>query len=220
MPDYPPPAEYRGKPNRFLLPARTPLWRIHPQSVKPTDFTPYRSRRRAGAGRFDGSPADPYAAYNSALEPGTAVANFLLEGIPLSATEVRTVRRVAVRGQRVSAVATTAELELVSLCDAADLAAVAQDLWLIEAEECDHPQVRLWAAWIRSRSDRTDGFIWPPRCQAARRAVVLFGDRCGPAVLEPDPLFGLDLDGDLGAHWLNSMLVEYRARIMPPRKET
>jgi hypothetical protein len=220
VPDYSPPIAHRGKPNRFLLPARTTLWRIHPRSVKATDFTPCLSRRRIGAGRFDGTPADPYPAYNSALEPGTAVANFLLDGIPLSAEEFRTVRRVSVRGQRVSALATTAELDLVSLCDAADLAAVAQDLWLIEAEQCEHPHVRRWAAWIRDRSDKTDGFIWPPRCQTGRRAVVLFGDRCGSAVLEADPMFGLDLDGELGAHWLNSMLVEYRARIMLPRKGT
>lgn len=217
MPDYDPPENYSGTPNRFLLPAGTMLWHIHPQSRKPTEFTPHHRRPRLGAGRFDGTDEEPFDAYNAGLEAATAVANVLLGGIPAPYTEFRTVRRVSVARQQVSVVATTTELSLVSLCDAIDLNAVGQDLWLIHSDECHDPRVRRWGRWIRANADWAEGFIWPPRGGPERRSVVLFGDRCDSAALEPDPLYEVNLDDEFGATWLNGVLVEYRARIMPPK---
>lgn len=219
MPDYPPPAEYTGRPNRHLLPEGTTLWHVHPQSRKPTDFTPHHRNRRAGGGRFDGTPAEPYPAFNAGLDATTTVADYLLTAIPAPFTRSRTVRRSAVAGQRVSALRTAAELSLVSLCDGEDLSAVGQDLWLIHAELCDHPQLARWASWIRARACWAGGFVWPPRTRPQQRVVVLFGDRCDSTVFAPTPTWAVDLDDDFGALWLNSHLVEYNARIMPPRRK-
>ncbi|HKS48314.1 MAG TPA: RES family NAD+ phosphorylase [Amycolatopsis sp.] len=214
MPDYDPPADYDGTPRRYLLPAGSTLWHIHPKNRKATDFTPYRQGRRSGAGRFDG----PYPAYNAGLDAATTLAELLLGSIPLPAKGFRTLRRASVAGRRVSAVATAAELSLVSLCDAVDLAAVAQDVWLIHAEDCHDPRVRRWAEWLRAQAPWAAGFIWPPRRDVSQRAVVLFGDRCDSGALDPEPLFGVDLDDEYGAVWLNGILVRYRVRIMPPAK--
>ncbi|HWD03370.1 MAG TPA: hypothetical protein VG674_13055 [Amycolatopsis sp.] len=218
MPDYDPPPDYTGTPNRFLLPHDTTLWRVHPQSRDATEFTPYRKARRAGDGRFDGSAEDPYAAFNAGLDAAASLASVLMGGIPAPYRGFRTIRRVSVARQRASALATAEELHLVSLCDAVDLNAVAQDLWLIHSEECHEPRVRRWASWIRDRAPWSQGFLWPPRGGTSRRAVVLFGDRCGEDVLDPEPLFAVDLDDEFGAVWLNGILVEFRARVMPPRR--
>lgn len=217
MPDYLPPSRYADSPNRYLLPADTTLWRVHSQRNKPTDFTPYRDGRRFPYQRFAGTPADPYPSWHASPDAATILADILLRRSTLSATGHRWVKRVAVAGQRASALNTTVELELVSLLSSPDLAAVAQDIWLIHADDVHDPMIRRWGSWIRSQAGWASGFIWPPRRTAEHQLVVLFGDRCTANAFDPDPITQIDLDDEYGATWLNWVLLPYRARINPPR---
>lgn len=218
MPDYDPPAHYVGRPNRYLLPAGTILWRLHRRDRAATEFTRHGSGARGG--RFDGSPSDPYSSYNAGLDAAATLAEVLLRSIPLPVNGFRTLRRVSVAGQRASAVATAIELSLVSLLTTPDLTAAAQDHWLIYEEDCDDPRVRRWASWIRAKASWAEGFIWPARRDAAHALVVLFGDRCNADVLEPKALYDIDLDTEEGAAFLNGILVRYRVRVAPPPAAT
>ncbi|MDQ3152493.1 MAG: RES family NAD+ phosphorylase [Actinomycetota bacterium] len=217
MPDYLPPPNYSDTPHRYLLPTDTMLWRVHRQKDEPTDFTKYHGNRRFQYGRFAGSAADPYATWHASQDIATILADILLRSTQVSPTGYRMVRRVAVTGQRASALSTLMELELVSLRSAPDLAAVAQDVWLIHAEDIDDPMIRRWASWIRSRATSAVGFIWPPRLASQHHLVVLFGDRCSAGLFDPEPITQIDLDDESGAAWLNWVLRPYRARINPPR---
>ncbi|WAL63885.1 RES family NAD+ phosphorylase [Amycolatopsis cynarae] len=216
MPDYDPPAEFDGTPHRFLLPPDSLLWHVHPKTRKATEFTPYRPGRRH-AGRFDGTEEDPYPAYNAARSAPAALADVLLGSIPSPTKGFRTLRRVGVAGLRLSLVLTAVELSLVTLCDATDLNAVAQDVWLIRAEDSDLPRVRRWASWVRKQAPWAEGFLWPPKRDPGRHCVVLFGDRCDSGVFQPNAQHEVDLDDEFGAAYLNGMLAEYRVWIAPPR---
>lgn len=217
MPDYLPPPEYSDAPHRYLLPAETMLWRVHPRTKEPTDFTGYHDNRRFQYGRFRGSAADPYASWHGSSDAAAILADILLRAVELPPAGYRTVRRVAVTGQRASALSTAVELPLVSLLSSADLAAVAQDVWLVHADDVHDPMIRRWASWIRAQALWASGFVWPPRRDARHQLVVLFEDRCKPDVFDPDPIIHYDLDDERGAEWLNWVLRPYRARINPPR---
>lgn len=220
MPEYLPPAKYSDTPHRYLLPAATMVWRVHRQKDEPADFTKYR-RSRFPYGRFAGSPADHYSSWHASQDATTILGDILLRSVPVSADGFRTVRRVTVAGLRASALSTSVELDLVSLRSAPDLAAVAQDIWLITADELRNPLVQRWASWIRSQAEWAAGFIWPPRLSAQHHLIILFGDRFDDdqrtAIVDPDPIAYFDLDDDAGATWLNSVLRPHRARINPPR---
>ncbi|MDQ2879861.1 MAG: hypothetical protein M3Y48_00990 [Actinomycetota bacterium] len=216
MPDYLPPPEYFDTPHRYLLPVETMLWRVHRRTKDPTEFTGYQDDRRFQYGRFRGSAADPYAGLHASPDAATILADILLRSVELSPTGYRMVRRVTVAGQCATALITAVELELVSLRSAADLAAVAQDVWLIHADEVHDPMTRRWASWIRSQAPWASGFIWPPRRAADHQLVVLFADRCKADIFDPDPITRIDLDDERGAEWLNWVLRPYRARINPP----
>lgn len=217
MPDYLPPPNYSDEPHRFLLPAETMMWRVHRRSKEPTDFTEYHDNRRFQYGRFRGTAADPYASWHASPDAATILTDILLRGVELSPTGYRTVRRVAVAGQCASALSTAVELQLVSLLSAADLAAVAQDVWLIHADDVHDPMIRRWASWIRFQAQWASGFIWSPRRAGRHQLVVLFEDRCKADVFDPDPITQIDLDDEYGAEWLNWVLRPYRARINLPR---
>lgn len=219
MPYYPPPTHYSGTPHRYLLPINTKLWRIHSQKSDATEFTPHGSARRLYRGRFDGVPTDPYPAYNAGLEPSSFVADILLRGIPVSDKPYRTVRRVRVIGQRATAMRTTVELSVVSLLSTPDLAGVAQDRWLIAADECEYGRVGEWASWIRGKAPWAQGFIWPAGQDSVQQLVVLFGDRCTQSLFNPKPYYQVDLDSANGAAFLNGILVRHGARIMPPHAD-
>jgi hypothetical protein len=194
------------------------LWRVHPRTKEPTEFTGYQDTRRFQYGRFRGSAADPYASWHGSPDAEALLADILLRAVELPPTGYRTVRRVAVIGQRATKLSTAVELALVSLLSSADLAAVAQDVWLIHADDMHDPMIRRWASWIRAQALWASGFIWPPRRDARHQLVVLFEDRCKPDIFDPDPITQIDLDDEYGAQWLNCMVLCYhKARINPPR---
>ncbi len=217
MPDYPPPAAHDGVPHRYLLPADSILWRVHSQKTEANDFVPFGQGSRLTRGRFTGTPADPYPSYHAGSDAQALLADLLLRGMPVHNRGFRTIRRVRVLGLRASAVATTQELQLVSLLNTPALTAVAQDRWLIVADDAAQGRLGEWANWLRAKDGRAHGFIWPAEHDHTRQLVVLFGDRCHPGMLRTPPEFAVDLDDADGARWLNGILCNYRARIMPPR---
>jgi hypothetical protein len=207
MPDYVPPADYRGEPRRCVLPAGSAVWRVHSQKRAATEFA---SARRSPGGRFHD---DSLRVWCGALEPAPAVADVLL------ASGATLVRRVAIAGLRASVVVTAEDLAVVDLRTGPDLAAAAQDRWLVAAEGHEFPMTRRWGGWIRSNAPWAHGFVWATLGSAGRSSVVLFGDRCDSTVLAPEPRYEVDLDGESGIHWLNGQLVEYGAQVTVSRKK-
>ncbi|GLZ42324.1 hypothetical protein [Actinokineospora sp. NBRC 105648] len=206
MPDIDPPADYDGTPRRHLLAANTPVWRLHPVSRSPFEFA-----ESTEGDRFPGR------AHRGADEPRGLVAEILLRSLPPT-DRFRTLPRVRVKGRRMTALATEDELELLTLCDATDLAAVGQTHWLITTTDCDSERMRRWTDWLRDRAPEAAGFIWPARRAPQDRLVVLFEDRVlRDKVFQPDPLVSVDLETEFGALWLNTLLVHHGYRVSPPR---
>ncbi|QUH03381.1 RES family NAD+ phosphorylase [Saccharopolyspora erythraea] len=213
MADLAPPPKYAGTPVRHELPADAELWRVHSDEFDATSFRPGPSDDHFGGGRFDGTERDPYPGYYAALGAPTALMEFLARDLRVRDDGTRRVLRRKVAGRRISGVRTTRPLDLVSLLSGPHLAAVAQDEWLVQSEE--YGKTRRWASWIRQQAPWADGLIWLSKRDPEGRAVVLFGDRCGPDALEPAT--SVELGTLEGAHYLNDVLDPYRVTVsLPP----
>jgi hypothetical protein len=208
MPDYTPPAEYRGAPQRFVLPAGSTMWRVHRQQRAATEFV--KSKGKPPGGRFDDEPCQ---VWYGALDSGTAVAEVVLQ------SGATLVRRKAIAGLRASVVVTATDLAVVDLRTGPALAAAAQDGWLVTAEGREFPMTRRWGGWIRTHAPWAQGFVWATRGSDRHASVVLFGDRCDSTVLTPEPRYEVNLDDDFGTRWLNGQLVDYGAKVMPPNRK-
>ncbi|MDA3627824.1 RES family NAD+ phosphorylase [Saccharopolyspora oryzae] len=216
MPQASPPLQYAATPNRHAVPADTELFRIHERKRHAAEFKPAHVSFGSPGGRFDGTPDDPFSSYYAGLHTTTALAEVLLRNLGFDGDGQRLIRRQQIAGRRFSSVRTNRELTLVSLLTAPDLAAVAQDSWLVDAEGRDaYPHTRRWAAWIRSQAPWADGLIWPSKRDTGNPAVVLFGDRCADALEGAEPELQIDLDTPIGEAWLTRMLAPYRAAIAP-----
>lgn len=219
MPNATPPLEFKAAPTRYVLPADTTLFRLHDRTRHAAEFKPALvGTNGSPGGRFDGTSADPFPSYYAGLHVTTALAEVLLRNLGYSGkAQQRLIRRTQIAGRRLSAVRTARELTLVSLLTAPDLAAVAQDSWLVDTEGKDaYAQTRVWAAWIRAQADWADGLIWPSKRDTGNPALVLFGDRCDPGGLDGDePELQIDLDTPIGEAWLSRMLASYRAVVAP-----
>jgi hypothetical protein len=227
MPEDPPPHDRKPEPRLTELPAGSFLWRIAadgPGGAGPSpvfrEFDPQAYHRRL-SGRFDPTPECPYPYCYAAFDDLTAICEVLLRDqsflgrhrfLPLS----------AIKGRQLTILETTRPLWLVSLMNAADLAAVGQDSWLIHAEspQC-YELTREWARWLR-RSEVPHGggpagLVWPSKREPAGRAVVLFGDRCGDAVIR-SPFGSRELDRGEGREWLNRRLALLRTKVRGRRR--
>lgn len=216
MPQATPPQQYEATPNRYVLRTDTALFRLHERARHAAEFKPAHVSFGSPGGRFDGTPEDPFSSYYAGLNVTTALAEVLLRNLGFGADGQRLIRRAQIAGRRFSAVRANRELELVSLLDAPDLAAVAQDSWLVDAEGREaYPHTRRWAVWIRSQAPWADGLIWPSKRDTGKPAVVLFGDRCADALADAEPELQIDLDTPIGEAWLTKMLAPYRAGVAP-----
>jgi RES domain len=215
-----PPALYDGTPNRYSLRRGTCLWRVHKHEYSARAFKAVPSDLFEGA-RFDSTDADPYPYWYAALDETTALAEVLLRELPYDERGTRALTHVALAGRQISGLTLTRDLELVSLIAEVDLAAVAQDQWLVSATGHEYAFTREWAHWLRSQAPWAHGFIWSSRRDRGRLAIILFGDRCamtfGTAyereVLHEIPELAVDLDDKAGAEWLNGLLAPYRVVI-------
>ncbi|GAA0524226.1 hypothetical protein GCM10011581_44830 [Saccharopolyspora subtropica] len=217
MPQATPPQSFQANPTKYVLPADTTLFRVHHRERGATEFKPAQVGADSPGGRFDGTAADPFPSYYAALHATTALAEVLLRNLGFGHDGQRLIRRMQIAEKRLSAVRTARELNLVSLLTGPDLAAVAQDSWLVDAEGREaYELTRRWAAWIRAQAQWADGLIWPSKRDTGNPAIVLFGDRCGADGLDgEDPELQIDLDTPIGEAWLNRMLAPYRAVVAP-----
>jgi len=177
-----------------------------------------------GGARFDATAGHEYPFYYAGLDEETALAETLLRDVHPDDHGTRMVPRVAVQGRRVSGLAVTSDLTLVSLISGADLAAIGQDAWLVTASGSEYAQTRGWAHWLRGQAEWACGFAWSSLRNMGGTAIILFGDRCAAAVgkdyeqtlLHDIPPLAVDLDDKAGAEWLTERLKAFRVGIAPP----
>jgi RES domain len=202
------------------MPADTLLWRVHKQARSVTSFNPAGANPLFGGGRFDATSMNSYPFLYAAAEQQTALLETLVRGIPFDDKGHRHIRRVAIKGVRITALRPTRDLTLVALRTHADLAAVCQDEWLVHADPSCYPQTRHWGHWLRAQAPWADGFIWPSRRDLGRESLILFGDRCGSWELKEISESAIDLDDGDGAQWLNKCLASFRISVRPSAKPT
>ncbi|SER75797.1 RES family NAD+ phosphorylase [Streptomyces qinglanensis] len=210
------------RPNHRVLPAGTLLWRVHsvrraPDAFNPTLADPFEFRR---GNRFDGTSLDPYHCLYLADTPTTALAESVLRSRPFEPPAgLRLIPYAAVRGRSLSAVRTRCELNLVSLVESEDLAAVCQDATLLE-DERNYVPARRWASEIRAQAPGAMGLVWQSRHHRPQHALVLFHDRFAHwdgKPLEAAPDGGIAaLESADGVAAANRLLEPLRARISEP----
>jgi hypothetical protein len=225
MPNDIPPKDVTAQPRFVELPAGSFLWRVtrQPGPAAGGPVSPFRPLRDPAdydprkSGRFDPTPECEYSYCYAALDDLTALCEVLLRDVGFNAPS-RYLLKAEVIGRRLSLLETCAPLWLVSLADAADLAAACQDSWLIHTERPDYRITQRWAHWLRGSSapdgNRPAGLMWRAKREPGGRAVLLFGDRCAKAVVCSS--FGERLlDDDAGLDWLNLRLALLRTRVRP-----
>ncbi|MFG2317992.1 MULTISPECIES: RES family NAD+ phosphorylase [Streptomyces] len=217
MPNYRPPEELTGDPGKVTLARGTLLYRVHGSHRGAADFNPKPSHCLYGGGRFDATAHDPYGYLYTGLSGAAAVCETLLRSLPFDPLGgPRLLPRAAVRGRRLSTLRLTADLCVLPLMSARDLAAVHQDTWLVHTEAQEYPYTRDWAHWIRRHTEPwAQGLVWSSKREPADRTVVLFGDRCRPGTLRCEEEGAVDFDTAEGRDWLNSMLLPYYVHLAP-----
>jgi hypothetical protein len=211
-----PPTRFDGSPAAYTLAAGTTLWRVHSRRYGPHQFNPCGRDDHFGGGRFDSVSSDPYPYYYASLTETTALTETLLRGLLFDDKGYRMLQRHAIEGRCVSAVRTTRPLFLVNLLTGTDLAAAAQDEWLIKAEGgAAYTQTRAVGRWLRGQAEWGQGFIWSSLRDPGSPTLVLFGDRCRDP-FEKGSGDQVDLDDEAGAKWLAAMLAPYRVTVRPP----
>jgi hypothetical protein len=224
VPSAPPPGQYDGTPNHYLLRRGSCLWRVHNRKYCAQAFNSKPSDPLFGGARFDATEADPYPFCYVALDEVTALSETLLRSVPPDERGMRLLSLPEVTGRQISGLTLTQDLELVSLISGQDLAAIGQDGWLVMASGPEYAQTRGWAHWLRRQAAWAHGFIWSSLRDRGGMAVVLFGDRCAAAfgndyervLLHNVPELTVDLDNDAGAEWLNTRLNPYRVAVRYP----
>ena len=211
-----PPASFPGAPTGTTLAAGTPLFRIHSSRRTATDFNSRPAHCFYGGGRFDATVFDAYGFLYAGLTAAAAVCESLLRSVPFDADgSPRLVPRAAVRGRRLSFLRLGCDTLLVPLVSGRELAAVAQDSWLVHADAADYPFTRHWGHWIRAEADWAEGLLWRSKREPDDGALVLFADRCAPGVVRDAGPPAVDFDTSEGEEWLNSVLDPYHARLAP-----
>ena len=182
----PTPARLRSTPNRVSAGARHAALAGAPAAFRPTASTATAPTSISAAG-FDSTPSDPYPFLYAAFTDTTALAEVFLRGLPFDDRGARILPRKLLAGRRLSRVELIGEVTPLTLLSTLDLAAVGQDEWLVQAEAAAYGQTRHWAHWLRCQALRAvDHLAVRATCPSA---VVLFGDRCPPGLLQavPDP---------------------------------
>lgn len=179
-----PPANLDGDPARHVLPAGSLLWRVHRADVAVNAFEK-PSHRALGGRRFDGVVDDPYSCLYLSADPDTAVAEEFLPDLATTPAHDRILLDRRVAGRRLAGLRTGADLTLLRLVSALDLAAVRQDSWLVTAGPREYPLIREWASALRRLAPWAHGFVWTSSFDLPRTTMVLFEDRCSGTPLVP-----------------------------------
>ncbi len=215
----------RAKPYRHVLPAGTELWRVHSAHRAATEFKPVPADLHWGGGRFcdirDGLSTGPLPYLYAGLSPLTALCETLARDLRMRPDGRRRITQPRVRDMVLSKVATATDLPLVDLTDNARLAAVHQDIWLVQAPAPDYPRTRRWGSWIRDQADWAMGIRWPSRQDSGAvsgEVCVLYEREDGPALLKPSSEPLLELNTPTGRDYVNSLLAPLRIRVEHPRR--
>lgn len=217
VPNYRPPEAPTGTPGKVTLTRDTLLYRIHASRRAAGDFNPQPAHCLYGGGRFDATSCDPYGYLYAGLGPAAAVCETLLRSLPFDPTgRPRALPRRAVEGRRLSVLRLAADVTVLPLVSARDLAAVHQDTWLVHAEAQEYPYTRDWAHWIRRHTGPwAQGLVWASKREPAERTVVLFGDRGPVGALRAQEEDTMDFDTAEGREWLDSVLRPYSVQLAP-----
>lgn len=221
MPAGIPPKDEQPLPHYLCLPAGTFLWKVVGSSGSPFRRPPAEPELDSArwGGRFDPTPDCAYSYCYAALDDLTALCEVLLRDIRFD-SPVRYLPKKDVAGRSLILLETLRPLWLVSLLDAADLAAARQDTWLVHTEAQDYRSTQLWAHWLRGSAGPDGagppaGIVWPSKRQPTGRAVLFFGDRCDGDVVRSS--FGeRRLDDPAGLSWLKRRLSLLYTRPGPP----
>lgn len=218
MPEAPPPKH--AEPGPFLVPLRvgTRVWRAHGAKYQDSLFNPNPQDPQFLDGRFSGMTPDRFPYCYLGLDPATALLEKYARSVPFNDHGWRVLRRPTLCGEILSQYEIVRELTVVGLRTSAELAAVCQDEWLVQADGHDHAKTRRWGQWIRAHCSEAHGLMWPSKRDLGRFAVVLFGDRCPDRALRlvesPVELLGPQEDR------IGALLKDYRLMIGPSRAKT
>jgi hypothetical protein len=206
-------------PRYRVIPAGTELWRAHPSAYGPDQFNPTLADIHFDGGRFEGTLLDPYHCLYLAGDPLTALAESVLRSRPYEGPAgIRRIPYRTVWRRSLSCLRTRCDLNLVSLVDGKDLAAVLHDSSLLD--EDNYATARRWASEIRAQAPEATGLVWESRRNRPERALVLFHDRfqrCEGGPLEVLRGRGIpDLGSQEGMKRANDLLVPLRAAISEP----
>jgi hypothetical protein len=208
-----PPSIVDRMPHHAELPQGTVLWRVHSARRAATSFRPPRPDN-VGGGRFDSTPEDPYPFFYGATEQSTAIAEALLRTVEFDGRGYRIVRLARYIDKRVSAVETTCPIRLITLVSAVNLAAVAQDDWLVQAEPRDFASTRRWAHWVRGVDPAGCGLLWQSKRDRPHCSMVLFGDRLPVEPLVDTAYPVIDFGSEHGTAWLQQILRPYYVTVV------
>lgn len=227
MPGCAPPSGYDGTPHRYLLGRGSCLWRVHNRRYCARSFKAVPSDPHFGGARFDATASDDYPFYYAALDQVTALAETLLRDLHPDDRGMRVLTGPARVERQMSGLTLTRDIELVSLIDGKDLAAIGQDAWLVTASGAEYAQTRAWAHWLRRQATWAHGFVWDSLRDRGHLAIVLFGDRLtaafGPdyerVLLHEVPELAIGLDDKAQTEWLKKLLEPYRVTVEEPRND-
>ena len=132
-----------------VLPSGTQLWRVHRADRDVSDYRKSGAHPYFGPGRFDAMPPDEFPFLYAADHDTTALAEVMLRDLPYDQVGDVLLPWAALQGLMLSCLEITAPLQLVSLVSAADLAAVAQDVRLVNNVGDDQAWSRHWTQWLR-----------------------------------------------------------------------
>ncbi|WP_406485791.1 RES family NAD+ phosphorylase [Streptomyces phaeochromogenes] len=221
MPD---PSE-RAKPHRYVLPAGTELWRVHSTRRTATEFKAVPADLHWGGGRFcdikDELSTDRRPYLYAGMSPLTAVCETLARSLRPRQGGWRRITQPRVRDQVLSKVVAAIDLPLVDLTDNTHLAAVGQDIWLVQSEAPAYPRTRRWGSWIRSQAPWAEGLRWPSRQDSgliSGEVCALYEREDGPALLKPSSDPPLELNTTAGRAYLNELLAPQLIRVETPRR--
>lgn len=221
MPNIAPPEHYDGDPAHWTLSAGTPISRIHNVAWDVCSFNPTVADRHWGGGRFDATDDDHYGFIYGGTSDPVAVSEVLLRDVPFDDTGARLLPKASLSSRRFGWLAPRFALELVSLRSGQDLAAVAQDTWLVHAPSRDYGFTRRWAHRIREWAPWAAGFVWYSRREPDGLAFVFFDDRCPADAFEeltagtPVPTTDSGLDVGAGSVYVRELLSRYRVTVTP-----
>lgn len=156
----------------------------------------------------------------AALRVETAAAEALLRDAPANDRGARFLARKYWHDRRVSALRTNHDLELAAIRTGQELGAIGQDTWLTTCDPPEYPQTRAWAHWLREAAEDAAGIIWYSKRDPGEAVLILFGDRCAPSHLTPEPgplADGVSFDGPDGFAWLRATLSAYGVTVRAPR---